>query len=206
MTAHTKDRFLVSLCKGWLRFFFAVAFRIRYRGLENIPAQGPALVVPNHQSYLDPMLVGAALRRPVRYMAMKKLFRWRITAEFLKFYGAFPVNTQQTDRNAIRECLRALRSGEAVIIFPEGGRSRDGLVMEFFDGFARISILEGAPVVPVTIAGAHRAWPPHRLLPVPGRIQVTFHPAIDPSEFRLEPQAGPEILSRKVREAIQSAL
>jgi 1-acyl-sn-glycerol-3-phosphate acyltransferase len=201
-----KDPFLVSLSKLWLRTLFRILFRIEYSGLGHIPVGGPALIVPNHQSYLDPMLVGAAIPRSVRYMAMKKLFKWRPVAAFLKFYGAFPVSLRSADKGAIKTCIRFLRAGELVMIFPEGGRSRDGKLLEFFQGFARIALIEQVPIVPVTISGAHRVWSPYQRLPRPGKVRLTFHPPIHPGDFPLGGEPRAVQIARKVEETIATAL
>jgi 1-acyl-sn-glycerol-3-phosphate acyltransferase len=196
----------VSCCKWGLRILFRVLFFVEYRGLHNIPASGPALIVPNHQSYLDPLLVGAATPRSVRYMAMKQLFAWPLAARFLAFYGAFPVTTRTADKGAIKSCIRFLRAGELVMIFPEGGRSPDGCLQDFFLGFARIALLERTPIVPVTVAGAHRVWPPQNRFPRPGKIRLTFHPPIDPADFPLEKESRARQIAQKIRETISEAL
>ncbi|MBI3939869.1 MAG: 1-acyl-sn-glycerol-3-phosphate acyltransferase [Acidobacteria bacterium] len=210
-----KDHTLVVFCKWGLRVLFRVLFCIEYRGVGNVPRAGAAFIVPNHQSYLDPLLVGAALRRPVRYMAMKKLFKGTLATSFLRFYGAFPVSTHSADKAAVKACIRFLRAGDLVIIFPEGGRSRDGSLMDFLQGFARIALLEQTPIVPVTVSGAHRVWPPQRRLPRPGKVTLTFHPPIHPRDFPPSTEGGsqkPEGGSRasqialKVKKTIASAL
>lgn len=201
-----KDHALVSSCKGGLRVLFRILFRIDYRGLENIPASGAALIIPNHQSYLDPLFVGAAVRRSVRYMAMKKLFRWSPVASFLRFYGAFPVNLHRADKDAIKACLKVLREGEAVIIFPEGGRARDGKLMDFYQGFARIALRQQVPIVPVTIAGAHQVWSPAHRFPHFRKVRVTFHPAIQPCDFAVQDGRRALRIVEKVKQTIESGL
>lgn len=201
-----KDHAVVAFCKRALRIWFRICFRIEYRGLDNVPEAGPALIVPNHQSYLDPLFAGAALPRSVRYMAMKKLFKWRAVASFLRFYGAFPVTARSADKNAIKACIRFLRGGEMVIIFPEGGRTRDGNLTEFFQGFARIALLEQVPIVPVTISGAHRVWPPGRRFPLPVKVRLTFHPPLYPWDFPLGEEPRSVQITQKVREIIASSL
>jgi 1-acyl-sn-glycerol-3-phosphate acyltransferase len=201
-----KDHLLVSFCKAGLRILFRAVFRIEYHGLDNIPEMGAALIVPNHQSYLDPLLVGAAVPRSVRYMTMKQLFRWPLLASFLRFYGAFPVATRSADKAAIKSTLKFLKAGELVIIFPEGGRTRDGKMMPFFQGFARIALLRNVSIVPVTVTGAHRVWPPARRFPIPHKVRVTFHPQIHPSDFQIEDGARPARIVERVKKIIRSAL
>ncbi len=199
-----KDHPLVSFCKAGLRILFRAVFRIEYHGLNNIPATGAALIVANHQSYLDPLFVGAAAPRSVRYMTMKQLFQWPLLASFLRFYGAFPVATGSADKSAIKESLKFLKDGELVIIFPEGGRTRDGKLIPFFPGFARIALMRKVPIVPVTIDGAHDVWPPARRFPIPHKVQVTFHPPIHRSDFQLQDRAEPEWIVERVRQIIES--
>lgn len=198
-----RDAFFVTLTKRWLLVMFWLAFRIQYRGRQYIPA-GPALIVCNHQSYLDPLLVGAALSRSVRYMAMKQLFVRRPVSTLLRFYGAFPVATRSADTGAIKACLRYFRKSELVLIFPEGKRSPDGRLLEFFHGFARIAQLGDVPIVPVTIQGAIDVWPRSARWPRPGRVQVTFHAPLHPTDFPSEPDAAR--ISMQVREVMETAL
>lgn len=129
-----RDSFFVALTKRGLLVTFGLLFRIQYRGRQHIPATGPAVFVSNHQSYLDPLFVGAALPRKVRYMAMHPLFVYRPISMLLRFYGAFPVVSRSADVRAFRACVRYLRAGELVLMFPEGERSPDGRLLEFFPG------------------------------------------------------------------------
>ena len=84
---------------------------------------------------------------------------------------------------AIRSVARLLLADQAVLIFPEGGRSVDGRLQPFKPGAFRLALSRGVPVLPVTITGAWEAWPPHRRFPRPGRVTVTFHSPIDPKEI-----------------------
>ena len=201
-----RDAFFVTLTKRWLLMMFWLVFRIQYRGRHHIPATGPALVVCNHQSYLDPLLVGAALPRSVRYMTMKQLFAKRPLSILLRFYGAFPVTTRSADTGAIKACLQYLRAGELVLIFPEGERSPDGRLLEFFDGFARIAQIGEVPIVPVTIHGAVRVWPRSARWPRPGKVQVKFHAPLLPTSFASEAGLDVERISTQVRDVMETAL
>ncbi|MBI4456344.1 MAG: 1-acyl-sn-glycerol-3-phosphate acyltransferase [Acidobacteria bacterium] len=201
-----KDHPLVTLCKKMLRILFRISLRIEYRGLANIPKSGPALIVPNHQSYLDPLFVGAALPRPVRYMAMKKLFKWPVVSRFLKFYGAFPVTLRSPDKGSIKACIQFLKAGELVIIFPEGQRSIGGNLMDFYHGFARIALLQHVPIVAVTISGAYQVWPSSRRLPYPAKVRITFHPPLHPQDFPLGEESPVARIVQKVKDTIASAL
>ncbi len=167
-------RALRWLCWQFSRRFFA----IEIIGSGNIPREGPLLIAPNHQTYLDPIFVGLAITRRVRWMAWHKLFEVPVLARLIRWGGGFPVDIDRPDKRAFRAALDVLKAGEALVVFPEGGRSPDGKVAPFKAGIARLALSSGAAIVPVTISGGDRVWPPGRLLPRPGRIRVTIHPAV----------------------------
>jgi 1-acyl-sn-glycerol-3-phosphate acyltransferase len=150
-------------------------FRIRFIGVEHVPLAGAVVLVPNHVSYMDPVLLTIPVRRPLHYMTLEVFFGVPGLGAFIRWFRAFPVREDEIDRPAIRTAMRILRDGHALVVFPEGGRSRDGRLLPFRPGAFRLALQADAPVVPVTIAGAHAAWPAHRRLPRPGRITITFH-------------------------------
>lgn len=155
-----------------------VYFGLRLQGVEHIPATGPLLITPNHQTYADPPLVTIPVRRPVFYMAWDRLFAIPGLGWFIRRLRAFPVGIEAADPRATREAVRLLQAGEAVMIFPEGGRSLDGTLGRFKPGAFRLAVSLAVPVLPVSIVGGHEAWPPGRTLPRPGRITITYHPAL----------------------------
>jgi len=108
---------------------------------------------------------------------------------------------------AIRAVARLLQEGQAVLIFPEGARSVDGRLQPFKPGAFRLALTRKVPVLPVTIAGAWEAWPPHRRFPRPGRVTVTFHSPIDPKEIaphqRLKARA--QLFADRVHQQVASA-
>jgi 1-acyl-sn-glycerol-3-phosphate acyltransferase len=180
-------------------------FGLRFCGLEHIPADGPLLVTPNHQTYADPPLVTIPFRRPLYYMAWEALFEVPGLGRLIRRLRAFPVALDSADRQATREAVRLLEAGQALMIFPEGGRSPDGRLQPFKLGAFRLAAAQGAAVLPVTIAGGNHSWPPGRWLPRPGRITITFHPVL-----RVEPAGDPKQAARdladRTRAAISSAL
>jgi 1-acyl-sn-glycerol-3-phosphate acyltransferase len=161
------------LLLGLTRLYFG----LELHGADRVPASGPLLITPNHQSFADPPLVTIPVHRPVYYMAWSRLFAIPGFGWFIRRLRAFPVDLDARDSRATRETIRLLRAGEAVMIVPEGGRSADGRVGAFKLGAFRLAASLGVPVLPVSIAGAHEAWPPGRRLPRPGRITITYHPA-----------------------------
>jgi 1-acyl-sn-glycerol-3-phosphate acyltransferase len=180
-------------------------FGIRFEGIEHIPASGPVIIVPNHVTYADPVLVSIPVRRRVHYMAWSVLFGVHGLSWLIRRLRAFPVEIESADPKATRECVRLLQAGEAVMIFPEGGRSLDGRLQRFKPGAFRLACSLGVPVLPVTIAGGHEAWPPGRTLPRPGRLTITYHALITPSRSP-DVKRSARMLAPEVRGVVASAL
>lgn len=188
------------------RNYFRLFHSVRYSGVENIPPNGPIIFAPNHVSYYDPTLVAAGIPFRMRFMAWEALFRVPILKQILLNYGAFPVRLQSADKSAIEQTLRILKNKEAVMIFPEGGRSETGELMPFENGIARMALSTGAYIVPVTITGMNEAWPLSRAFPrlkVP--ISVKFHEPIlaqapaDRSELKARMAEINEAIARPIR-------
>ncbi len=156
--------------------YFKVFHFLRYRGQNNLPDSGPAIIAPNHVSYYDACVIPAGIPYRMRFMAMEPLFRVPILGWWITLYGAFPVKLKSPDKSAISETLKVLKNNEVVMIFPEGGRSPTGQLSPFEQGAARLALATGATIVPVSIIGAYEAWPKHHLMPrwfCP--IVVTYH-------------------------------
>lgn len=180
-------------------------FSISLHGIQHIPRTGPVVVAANHVSYADPVLITIPIRRPLYYMAWRRLFEVPMLGGVIRRLRAFPVETESADPRAPREALRLLQSGEAVLIFPEGGRTHDGRLQRFKPGAFRLACSAGAPVLPVTIVGGHESWPPSRTFPRPGQISVTYHPLeTAPSTSNLK--AAARDLGRRVHDVIASVL
>jgi 1-acyl-sn-glycerol-3-phosphate acyltransferase len=180
-------------------------FGLQLRGVENIPADGPLVITPNHQTYADPPLVSIPVRRRIHYMAWGALFEIPVFRSMIRRLRAFPVSLDNADPRAVREAVRLLEAGEVVMIFPEGGRSLDGRLQHFKPGAFRLAATMGTPVLPVTITGGSQSWPPSRVLPRPGRITITYHPALRP-EPGLGGRAAARDLAERARAAIAGAL
>jgi len=185
--------------------FCRAYFGLRLVGVEHIPRDGPVVITPNHQTYADPPLVSIPVRRPVFYMAWSRLFQIPVFGNVIRLLRAFPVQIESSDPRATREAVRLLHAGEAVMIFPEGGRSLDGRIGRFKPGAFRLAVNVGVPVLPVTIAGGHQSWPPGRALPRRGRITITYHPLLHP-ERGLEPRRAAHDLAERARSVIEDAL
>ncbi|HEU4371296.1 MAG TPA: lysophospholipid acyltransferase family protein [Methylomirabilota bacterium] len=180
-------------------------FRLELRGTRNIPRDGGLLIIPNHQTYADPPLVTIPVRRPVYYMAWSRLFDIPLFNRLIRLLRAFPVDIEARDSRATREALRLLKAGAALMIFPEGGRTPDGRVQHFKAGAFRLAVAVDVPVLPVTIVGGDRAWPPGRILPRPRRITITYHPLLRARPAR-DSRAAARDLADRTRASILSAM
>lgn len=196
---------VIDLWRPWFHGFCRLYFALELRGVENIPPAGPVVIAPNHQTYADPPLVTIPVRRPVFYMAWNRLFDIPVFAWLIRRLRAFPVDIEARDSRATREVIRLLKAGEAVMIFPEGGRSADGRVQSFKPGAFRVAASLRAPILPVTIAGGHDAWPPGRVLPRRARVTITYHPVVRPDPA-LHPRDAAVRLADETRAAILSAI
>jgi 1-acyl-sn-glycerol-3-phosphate acyltransferase len=96
----------------------------------------------------------------------------------MRIFGAFPVRLDAIDASAQREAIDLLAQGKALVMFPEGGRTRNGELMPFKQGAFRLALTFGIPIVPVAISGGYEIWPASRMLPRPGRLKVRFLPAV----------------------------
>lgn len=163
-----------KFCYGCVRvggnFSLIYGFSYRSRGWHHVPAHGPALLIANHQSYLDPVVVGVATRRHLSYLARKTLFTSGFFTWAIRVLQAVPVDQEGTGIDGIRTVLKLLNAGKAVLVFPEGERCGDGKVHPLQPGVHLLIKRSGAPVIPVGIAGAFEAWPRSQPLPIPAPV------------------------------------
>jgi 1-acyl-sn-glycerol-3-phosphate acyltransferase len=199
---------LLEACRPGVRALARAYLRIRFAGVEHVPRTGAVVIAPNHVSFMDPVLITIPIHRPLHYMTLERFFRIPGLGRLIRWCRAFPVQEGEPDRPAVRTALRILRRGEALVIFPEGGRSPDGTLQPFRPGAFRLALAAAAPVVPVSIAGAFEAWPPGRRLPRPGRVTITYHPPLDARALPpgIDRKAQPAHLMALVRERIAAAL
>lgn len=151
-------------------------FRIEARGIGHVPRSGPALIVANHSSVLDPPIVAAAAPRPLHFLAKAELFSIPLFGRLISAVNARPVRRATADPAALRAALRILQAGQALLIFPEGTRGDEGALREGKPGAGMLAVLSGAPVVPAYIEGSGLALPRGRWLPRRTKICVTFGP------------------------------
>jgi len=190
-----------------LRFVFTLFFRYRAKYLDRIPKTQGGLILSNHQSYLDPLLIGLPLQRPVSYIARENLFRIPVIGTILRNTYVMPINRDSAGAGSVREGVKRIKAGFLVGVFPEGTRSRDGELGQIKPGFVALARRANAPIYPVGIAGAHRAMPKGGLKVFPRRIRVVYGEPISAEEVeRLAQKGNEEEFIRVVRERLQLCL
>ena len=171
------------------RVFAACLTRVEVEGLENVPDSGPLLVVANHASNADGMLLMAYVvprrGRPFRWLGKAEALRWPFFGWVMRSNGVFAVKRGGTDVEAFHLARSVLDEGGALAIFPEGTRSPDGALQAAHEGAAVLAIRSRAPVLPIGIAGSHRFWPRGGFVRPGRRMKVTIGPV-----FRLEALVG----------------
>src|SRR5438552_5239233 len=143
---------------------------LRTEGRQHIPARGAALLIANHQSFVDPVLIGLGKRRHLCYLARKTLFKNRAFAWLIRMLNAVPIDQEGVGKEGIKTILEQLRLGQAVVVFPEGERTHDGVMQPLRPGVQLLIKRAQVPIIPVGIAGAFEALPRWRWLPTPAPL------------------------------------
>jgi long-chain acyl-CoA synthetase len=175
------------------RVLLRPAVSIRVEGFEHFPAKGPYLISPNHQSYLDPFFLLAALpyrvARQLFFVGASEYFETALTRWLARQVNLVPVDPDAALVSAMQAGAAGLREGKILVLFPEGERAIDGTVRTFKKGAAILSHHLGAPIVPVALRGVYEIWPRNRalnwraLLPGAGTVvRLQAGPAIRPAE------------------------
>ncbi len=193
-----------------LQNLFVVWLNYRARGQEQLDRVSGALLLINHQSHLDPLLVGLSLRRPISYVARHNLFPVPFVGWVLRRTYVMPLNQQRPGTVLIRECVRRLNHGFLVGIFPEGSRTRDGNVAPLKPGFTTILRRTEVPVFPVGVAGGFQVFPRGSKFIKPGVVRVVYGKPFTSQELKplLARDREPELLDlvrRRIIECYQEA-
>ncbi len=188
------------LSQAFLWLFGKVWFRLRTDGAENVPETGPVVLISNHQSHLDPAMIGGFTRRPLSAMARESLFTGLFGA-LIRSYDAIPVDRDGGGLTGLREILRRLRDNAAVLVFPEGTRSVDGRIQPLKPGFLALVRRGNAALLPMGIEGANDALPRGARFPRPKRIAIVYGEPIPPETLAgMSDDAVLELASRKMAE------
>jgi 1-acyl-sn-glycerol-3-phosphate acyltransferase len=172
-----------AFCRFFCRWACVLYFKTRAFGQRHIPDEGGALLVANHQSFMDPVLVCIALQRECQFMARDSLFRNKAFRWLIESLHAFPVRRGAADVGAIKETLRRLKQGKIVVMFPEGTRTPDGRIGSILPGLDAVARKANVPIVPVLIDGVYQAWPRNRAVPNPGDVVIEYDRPITPEDY-----------------------
>ena len=143
-----------DVCRAAVAFLFKTLFPVKYIGREKLPAQRPYIAIGNHVTMVDPVLVAVAIKKDyVRFVGKKELAKTGILRWFFGKLRVIFIDRHNSDMEAMRTCLKVLRDGEVLGIFPEGTRHHEGLMTELESGTALIALRSGAPLVPFYIPG-----------------------------------------------------
>lgn len=166
--------FTQAIIRWICRLGMMLCFRIRMHGLTNYPPEDGFLICSNHQSTLDPVVLGVACPRPINYLARESLFEFRPFARFLKWNDTIPIDREGSALGGVKETMKRLKRGESVMLFPEGTRTLDGELQPLKLGFCTLARRTKSPLVPIAIAGAFEALPKTGWFPLPRPIHVVI--------------------------------
>ena len=198
--------YIFTLLPEFLMRFLAwivvsIVYRLKPTGLHNIPVKGPAIVVCNHVSYVDPIILAGSVRRPMRFVMWYKIFQIPFLEFIFRTMKAIPIAGAREDKQIMDDAFEKvdaeLAAGNIVCIFPEGGITRDGEIARFRPGIEKIIKRRPVPVVPASLGRLWGSWFSRRsdggLRKIPGRlfsrVHVTFGepvPASDVTAAKLE--------------------
>ncbi len=160
---------LYGVARAVVRPMLHALWRIDVEGLENVPAEGPAIIAPNHTSVMDSFFVPAVLPRRITYVGKAEYMDDWKTRRLFPALGMIPIDRSGGDasQRALNTAARVLERGELFGIYPEGTRSRSGRLHKGHTGMARLALRTGAPIVPVGVIGTREVQPPEAKLPRP---------------------------------------
>ena len=147
---------LYGILRGAFWVLTHLVCRYRVSGRKNVPLKGPILIVANHLSWYDPILLGVVLPRRVWFFSKAEIFRWPIIGLICKRTGQIPVHRGESDRAALEKGIAYLREGKALMIFPEGTVARQEQMIAAHAGAAMLAIRTGATALPVAHYGTRR--------------------------------------------------
>ena len=159
---------------GWL--ICKILFRLKVKGVENIPAKGNIIIAANHSSYLDPIAIGAVIPRQIKWIVRKDVYDvWWLRSLFAS-------TGMIRENGSVGKAVDLLGKGENVGVFPEGSRSPDGRLGAGKRGVAIMALKSGAPVIPCAVKGAFKAYPRNAVFPRPYPVEIIIGKAIEPGK------------------------
>jgi 1-acyl-sn-glycerol-3-phosphate acyltransferase len=180
----------------WL--LFKIFYRLKVKGSEFLPVGKGFILVSNHVSYLDPIVLGVACKQDLHFMAKEELFRNHFFGWLLRKVNAFPLKRKGADLSAIRTAIKRVNAGGVLLVFPEGTRSTDGELGAGHEGVGFLADKLNVPVIPAFIKGTDKAMPKKAAFIRPAKISVRFG-----EQIRLERRVAYSDVAVKVMEAIK---
>ncbi len=177
---------LYWVIKAVLTPVLRLGYRIKVEGREHIPQKGAVILAANHRSFLDSMFIPLFVRRRVTFVAKADYFDDPKTAWFFRGLGQIPIRREggSASERALESAMDVLSSGGVFGIYPEGTRTRDGLLHRGHTGIARLAMRSGAPIVPIGLIGTDDCQPVDRKLPkLFQHVTIRFGEPLDPSRY-----------------------
>lgn len=195
---------MYSVVCNILRVYLWLFNSWKVEGRENIPQRGPVVLVANHKSLWDPIVLGCSTEREIHFMAKEELFRIPVFGKFISLLKAFPVKRGKVDRNALRIAAKYLEEGEVLGLFPEGTRSKNAELLPFQQGAALFALRSGAPIVPIGLIGSKSVFP----LSIRGKISVVVGKPLIYTELYSQKIGEPELarVTKEMEETIGKLL
>jgi len=199
------DALYYNICRAF--FWLAAHLTSRYtvRGLEHVPETGPLLIVANHLSWFDPMLLGVILQRRAWFFTKSEIFNWPLIGWICRATGQISVHRGASDRAALEQALAYLREGKAIVIFPEGTVERQEQMIPAHSGVAMLALRSGATVLPIAHTGTRRvmrtwrSWFPRVTI----QIGTPYVPALPEGMAR---KTGLEVVTQDMMQHIAEML
>lgn len=163
-----------KVVKNVLWVIFKLYNRLEVYGVENIPQDGGVIIAPNHTSYLDPLIIGSCFPKATHSFGKEELFRVPVLGWFIRRIYAIPLKRGGVDREAMRKAVELLKKGEALLLFPEGTRSSDGVLLPAKPGISMLAYQAKAAIIPVYISGSNRALSRSSSMLRPVKIKVYY--------------------------------
>lgn len=161
---------LYNVINKLLRLYLIIFNHWIVKGKENIPRDGAVVLVGNHVSLWDPVILACSVDRAVNFMAKEELFKIPVLGRLITLLHAFPIKRGRPDRNALRIASERLKNGKVLGLFPEGTRSKTGELLPFHPGAALFALRSQAPIIPMALIGTRTTFP----LSLRGKICVVI--------------------------------
>jgi len=194
----------ISYRLGWLGFraMYRIYFRWRVFNAERVPLTGPVILASNHASFLDPPLVGSGLPRPINYLARESLFRFPGIGALLRSWNSVPVDRDGGGAAGLKAILGRLLAGGAIILFPEGTRTKDGNLQPARSGIGLTVIKSDAMVIPVRTFGTFEAYGRNVKIPRPIPVAVKYGEPMRFEKLRAEARECSKARLKKIYQEI----